>query len=350
MLYQLQNVLLGELPSRREQPDPDAHGHSPRQQGSLPATLQSRMAMPLLSYPDLPTSPMKGHGLQLGDFYWSSMARANDVMGDARWYTSRQRGAASSSGDQSMPDYSHSITPASSRTHSNHQDPTNAPGISDYGETANEDLQYSPNRPMSRGTIPPTNTRVSSTNNTPSHRIRPSAAAEARATSYSHAQARSVPVTTRDPPPKEVRDPSDVSMHSGPSEVQVEGNKENEPKIKKKPAKDVKGRKEGKAGDLSLTPQLQSKLSAEIFARQNKENFSGSAEKPTEMSEGKRKRSMNELSKASQAVSENVQTFSPSRKISRMERMEGFVDQDLDDLTSEGVVTRMPLANMSNTI
>lgn len=345
MLYQLQNQIFGASPTHKDEPDPDTHGHSPRQRGMASVTLQSRMTMPHISYPDYGMSPVRLHGPQLGDPYWSPIPQAHDVfMEDAAYLPFRRRGATSSSGDQSMPDYPPSLSPGSSRAHSNHQDSLNL--VNDlYNTAANAELHDSPNRPVGSGTIPPANTRVNSANNTPSHRSKPSAAAEARASSYSHTQARSVPVTTRDPPPQQAREPSDMSMRSRLSETQVEGNEHIEPKIKKKPAKDVKGRKEGKSNELGLIPEIQKKLSAEILSHQNKENFHGSAEKPVLLSDSKRKRSANELSKASRAASGANVIFSPSRKASKTENVR---DQDLDDLTPDGVVTRRPLADMGS--
>ena len=345
MLYQLQNQIFGPLSPRKQEPDPDAHGHSPRQRGTMPVTIQSRMAMaPPLAYPDYMAPPARTRPPQLGDPYWSPMPPAYDVfMDDTRYHAFRRWGAPSSSGDQSMPDYSHSLTPASSRTHSNHQEPVTVVGAPINTTVTCGELDNSPNRPASSGTIAPANTRVSSAANTPPTRSRPSAAAEARANSYSHSQARSVSVTTRDPPPLEVREPSDVSMQSRFSGSQAEGTEQGEPKIKTKPATDVKGRKEGKACELGLGPQIQKKLSAEIFERQNKENTHGSAEKPIVLSDGKRKRTTNALSEAGRALNEINPNSSPSRKVSKVENAR---DQDLDDLTPEGVVTRTPVAVM----
>jgi len=239
-----------------------------------------------------------------------------------------------------MPDYSNSLTPASSRNHSNHQDPLSAATMDNTLDP--EELDNSPNRPASRGTIPPANTRVNSAANTP--RSRPSAAAEARASSYSHSQARSVPVTTRDPPPPEVREPSDVSMKLRLSEGQAEANEQNEMKTKK-PARDVKGRKEGKAFELGLGPQIHRMLSAEVLESQKKENMHGSAEKPIVLSDSKRKRSTIALSEANRALNEINPNSSPCRKVSKVETSG---DHDLDDLTPDGVVMRAPLADVGS--
>lgn len=342
MLYQLQNQIFGTILTRKQELDPDAHSHSPRHRGSIASAPQSRIAIsPSPKFPDVRAHEHALTGSQFADPYWAPMPAGYDIFMDgARYQTFKKWAATSSSGDLSMPDYSHSLTPASSRSHSNHQDPVSA-AIMD--NTLNpEELENSPNRPASRGTIPPANTRVNSATNTP--RSRPSTAAEARASSYSHSQARSVSVTTRDPPPPEVREPSDISMKSELPEGQQEANEQNEIRIKK-PAKDVKGRKEGKAFELGLGPQIQRKLSAELLERQNKENMHGSVEKPIVLSDSKRKKSTIAFSEANRELNEINPNSSSCRKVSKIETSG---DQDLDDLTPEGVVMRAPLSDLGN--
>lgn len=207
---------------------------------------------------------------------------------------------------------------------------------------------YSPNRPVSNGTVAPANTRVSSVTSTPlANNSKPPAVAEAGASTHSNIQVRSVSVTTRDPAKSTIREPSDTSMQSRFSDHVSEQGEETEGKIKKKPAKDVKGRKEGKAGELTLDHRLQKQRSRDLAERQDKENFKGSADKSAGVSDTKRKRSTASLSTASRMLSEGHTKSSPSRKVSRVSNIQ---DQDLDDLTSEGVVTRAPLADVVNTL
>ena len=354
MLYQLQNQILG-LPSPRkvQAPDPDAHGHSPRQ-ATAQETIQSRVtAGPAITYQDYLAASTRPRGPQIGDPYWSPNVPSHDIfMDDARYQAFTRWGAPSSSGDQSMPDYSHSLTPASSRAHSdhhNHLQSARTAHATTNGNAIFDQVDDSPNRRASTGTIAPANTRVSSAANTPHMRSKPSAAAEARASSYSHNQTRSVSVTTRDPqqPPPAVRETSDVSTQSRFSENKANGSEQGDVKIKKKPAKDVKGRKEGRAGELSLGLQVQKKLSVELAERRNKENDDGTAEKPILLGDSKRKRSMKSLLATDRALSGVSPDSSPSRKVSRVVNTK---DQDLDDLTPEGVITRTPLADMGNVL
>lgn len=351
MLYQLQSQILGPPSPRKVQaPDPDAHGHSPRQNVN-PETIQTRVAAGhTLTYQDYLAASARPRGPQIGDPYWSARPPAYDIfMDDARYHALMRWGAPSSSGDQSMPDYSHSLTPASSRTHSDHHNQLHAGRNTDtttHVTTAFDQVDISPNRPASTGTIAPANTRASSAANTPPTHSKPSAAAEARVSSYSHNQGRSVSMTTRDPqqPPPAVREPSDVSMQSRLSENQPVGSEQRDFKIKKKPAKDVKGRKEGQADELGVGTQGQKKLSVELVEGRNKENANGTAEKPILLSDSKRKRSTKSLFLADRALSGINPDSSPSRKVSRVE------NTDLDDLTPEGVVARTPLADMGNVI
>lgn len=252
-----------------------------------------------------------------------------------------------------MPDYSNSLTPASSRNHSNHsthQDPQLSIGQIMNDPSMGEELDNSPNRPPSSGTIPPANTRVSSAANTPptATRLKPSAAAEARSSSYSHLQARSVSVTTRDPPPPPVRESSNANTQSlfpsGPGS-QAEGGEKGGTVIRRKPAKEVRGKKEGKANELGLVPVYRKIVPGQLLEPQNKENIPGSADKPILLGDSKRKRSTNPPLDAARAADTVTPTQSPVRKLSKWGNAG---DLDLDDMTPEDVMPRPPLANMGN--
>ena len=355
MLYQLQNQIIGPPSPRKAQaPDPDAHGHSPRQHVTSSDTIQSRVpAGPILAYQDYLGASARPRDPQIGDPYWSARPPAYDIfMDDARYHALLRWSAPSSSGDQSMPDYSHPLTPASSRTHSDHHNQLY------YGRNADtatavtatfDAVDMSPNRPASTGTIAPANTRASSAANTPPMRSKPSAAAEVRASSCSHNQARSVSLTTRDPqqPPPAVQEPSDVGMQSRFSENRSVAIEEGGVKIWVKPAKDVKGRKEGKPGELGVGTQVQRKFAVEIVESRNEKNVNGTAEKPILLSDSKRKRSTKPLFLADRTLSGVNPDSSPSRKMSRVENIK---HEELEDLTTEGVVTLTPLTDMGNII
>lgn len=117
---------------------------------------------------------------------------------------------------------------------------------------------YSPRKDTNSGTTAPANTRVSSAANTPPMATRPSAAAEARASSYS-GKPRAASLTTRDPPPPYTREASDTDANKRceyrkPETRQPEIDDEPVGKADAKPAKRptirVKGRKEGRSSKI----------------------------------------------------------------------------------------------------
>ena len=351
MLHQVQNQIYSLSSPRKVQgPDPDAHGHSPRRQHTVDS-LQTRMVYqdPVAAL----TSPRKVQYAQ--PFYWPQIPPVYDTIPvHSRYQVHGRQPELSSSGDQSMPDYPHSSTPASSGNLTDNQNHSDSPAGGLPNVNNIYDPYYcSPTRIVSSGTMAPANTRVSSATNTPTQKNRkPSAAAEAESSSFSNTHLRSVSVTTRDPAKPHIREPSDTSMQSCFSDPASEQGEATEGHIKQRPAKDVKGRKEGKVCELEFELQLQNKLSRGGSAeRPDKENIidGGSSEhKSTAPSDAKRKRSMASLSTAGKVLGEgHANSSSPSRKVTRVSSLK---DQDLDDLTPEGVVTRAPLAGVANAI
>ena len=238
MWYQLPQGFCAVPSPHKAGTDPDAHAHSPRRRDGSEGS--SRAASVMLTQPPAMTRP----GAQ--DPHWVPLAElADPFVEDSRpvYKQSPKRALSTSTGDQSMPDYN-SLAPASSRHHSSHSEGPNA--LSENTESQFDELMaaYSPQREMT-GTHAPANTRSSSAANTPPKPLRPSAAAEARAASYSHLNVRSVSVSTRDPqqPPPQLRESSDVSMKSAFS-TQV-----SEHPVRAKPAAEIKSRKEGRSGE-----------------------------------------------------------------------------------------------------
>lgn len=144
MLVQLQNQIYN-LPSPRKgtrEPNPDAHGHSPRHR-NVPARM---VVAPSVIYQD-PTGPglYPSSNLHFPRPYWPQIPTTYDTYVDnSRYHTFGSWAAPpSSSSDLSMPDYSRSLTPASSRNLSNSAAQVPLGGVeSDY---------YSPNGPVSNG-------------------------------------------------------------------------------------------------------------------------------------------------------------------------------------------------------
>ena len=268
------------------------------------------------------------------DPQWVPLAELADPFVEDNQLQHRQRPASHSSasvGDQSMPDYK-SFVSASSRNHSSHDDGSNA--LPDTAESQFDELMaaYSPQKETS-GTHAPAITRDSSAANTPPKALRPSAAAEARAASYSHVNARSVSVTTRDPqqPPPRVRDSSNMSMKSAVS-AQL-----SEHPVKARPASEIKSRKEGRSGDDAGVPikSQQQKKSSSMQLLKSEDKGNGKAGGGCD---GKRKRLMG----TPQGVMvENLLSSSPDRKVTRVEG-KGWKGK------GEGIVERMVLGEREN--
>ena len=352
MLYQLQNQICSlASPPKCSEPDPDAHGHSPRHRNSTVDSSQPKVMMvPSYAYQDHSASGLvASRNPPFAQPYWPQVPPVYGACYDNGGYHAyRRRPAPSSSGDQSMPDYSHSLTPSSSRNISHNHDPqdqmaevfANVGGILDS-------CYHSPNRPVSNGTVAPANTRVSSATGTPiSQNRKASTAAETRSSSYSHNQVRSVSITTRDPAKSAIREPSEMSMQSRSSDQISEQDGEPAGKIKKKPAKEVKGRKEGKGGEREVSHHMKKKQSQDLAERDNKENSKGMTETASGLADGKRKRSTASMRTTGKVPSGSFLNSSPSRKVSRISNAK---DQDLDNLTTEGVMMRAPLADVGNT-
>ena len=346
MLRQVQNQIYAfSSPHKIQEPDPDAHRNSPRRQHTVDnAQTRTVYRDPVAAL----TSPSK---LQFAHpSYWLRVPPVYDAIPSHGQYQFHgMLPALSSSADQSMPDYSHSFTPANSHNIADDQDqPDSTAGVLTNVGTIFDSCYYSPDRLVSNGTMAPANTRVSSATGTPKTKERtPSAAAEAESCSSSNIHLRSVSVTTRDPAKAKIREPSDASMQSSYSDLASEQGEATEGHIKQMPAKEVKGRKEGKVGELDFELQLQKRLLRGSSGRPDKENIDGSEHQTTGTIDGKRKRSTASFSTISKVLGEGHANSSPSRKVSRVGNLK---DQDLDDLTPEGVVTRAPLAGVTNTL
>ena len=270
----------------------------------------------------------------------------DDPMGNGQYPVRRTRTALYSSGDQSMPDYSHSSTPASSRNNSNIHD-TNSTVV---GALLNDGrfldpTYYSPSKPVvSNGIVAPANTRVGSAANTPQSSRKASTALETQGNPAVYSQIRSVSLTTRDPLKATMREPSNTSTQSRFSEKEYEHcGQLLDATIKTTPAKDVKGRKEGRSGEIA---GVQKAASCEPATNNDKENVKQNSFGTKEGSEGKRKRPAPPNFTSGRMLSEGHANSSPTRKVSRTSHQ----NQDIDDLTDEGVVTRVPLADVGNSL
>ena len=248
-------------PQKLEAIEEDVHGHSPRGGGTpydkhIPTTAARAGSHGRMSQTSLQTG-----GRKLEDCLWPETPSLNDPFVEGgQSQTVRTRAGRKSSSDQSMPDYvpmpdypligeyHASVSPTSSRSISHHKVVFSTTHVAcELPRSQFDELlaDCSPRKDTSSGTSAPANTRESSASNTPQVQARLSAAAEARAASYSFGQPRSVPVTMRDPPPMATGLPLDVSINVvNPPE----GVDQHSIMVTRNPSKDVRSRKEGKQG------------------------------------------------------------------------------------------------------
>lgn len=142
---------------------------------------------------------------------------------------------------------------------------------------------------------------------------------------YHHEQPRAVPVTTRDPPPPGIREPSDVSMSWGQSET-LEPTGTPVGMVKRKPTLKIRSKKEGVA--LSRKKRVvEAAAGAETVEKKE------SQEGPIDRREGKRKRSKALTALPPMNANENG-SLSPTRKVSRVDGKEADMQglEVLDDI------------------
>lgn len=411
MWWQGQQQFHDHSSPRTEPADPEAHAHSPRRhqvtkENVAPQpdtmTFKGLMAPPPIqvqgSHPNHPTwsshepvyDPFTG-AANPNTFYKAVATRSNTYRGDITVpYHSR---STSTSHDESMPDYSRPLSPASSR-HSysmpDYSRPVTIPGSRRPSELAKSDMKeyglsrlesmlqthqdhdvesqfndmiasFSPRKNSSTsGISAPSNTRVNSAANTPPFKPNlASVAAQDRASSYS-GHPRSVSVTIRDPPPNTRQGsyidtkPSLVFPTSLASLINDNfgGDQQQlETVIKKTPAEKPKGRKEGRTSEVGVLdgPVNKTQRKGSTSDPEGKENIKNCDAK---ISDGKRKRSTKVVGSkiALEDRLANHENSSPTGKASKIGRRES-PSKTLVDLTNgsaEGLVARAPLGELEN--
>jgi len=296
-------------------PDEDAHAHSPRRREVKAEKSRDR---------DIPApipfslTPYLANDLES---HYVSPANASDPFFDSFNYGNqdRQSGPVSFE-DQIMLDYTHSATPASSRSVT-HQQSNGIPRPASIHGTL-RDTEYdqliealSPLKEGIGGTHAPANTRKSSTQSAVAA-TKPSAAAEARYASYSKASVRSSAAVDHTLPSE--RDVSDVSMRSRFSEDLPEQKETSDSKVHKAPTLSVKGKKEGKEVEVGDS------LMASRYAS------TGSTSHGHKTSASKRKRSQDIAAKKILNTDDETQS-SPTRKVSKSKKREHANHNDPTD-------------------
>ncbi|KAL8762767.1 MAG: hypothetical protein Q9184_001307 [Pyrenodesmia sp. 2 TL-2023] len=250
--------------------------------------------------------------------------------------------------DISMPDYSHSITPTSSRD----------PSLNDVHQLYDGSVQQQPSQfeeliadlspAKASGTQAPPTTRVSSAANSPRATLRPASGSEIRVISY-HTQPRAVSLTTRDAPPPSTRGPSEMSMKSGIIELEAENKVEARPRVIATPSKEVRGRKEGKSSevDLSLSADPRKTLTGSGSRRRKSSTKASEENRAFTASDGKRKRaSVTSLCNVPSETSDGPGS-SPSKKVSKKGQPDRASSSAGSPKSPETVV-RAPLGSLHN--
>ncbi|MCJ1291688.1 hypothetical protein MMC34_003233 [Xylographa carneopallida] len=341
----------------------DLHAHSPRRRQDSIASLQEKLASKISLPPSIykamqppagmPPSAIQEMNYETRAAAWNSLTQMPDpfIEGYRTLTQNHYPSRSNNKSDVSMPDYSRSITPASSRNLTS-EIPTH---VRPSNTMQNPETMFSDMMPLFNncendisGVIAPANTRVSSAANTPPIPSRPSAAAEARASSYSKERSRAVSITAKDAPPKP-RESSDISMQSGCSEDQTSTKNLADVRVHIKPASDVKGRKEGRVSELDIPTHVQKKSSNSSIGSGtgNKENATTRVITTVVLSDGKRKRA----STIPQITSKDEEDLgsSPSRKAPKKQTSKGQINpmsarEPFDDTLGE----RSPLGSLDN--
>ncbi|KAL8907803.1 MAG: hypothetical protein Q9207_001206 [Kuettlingeria erythrocarpa] len=336
-------------PTKMGTPDPDAHAHSPRRRNAsdevssiaVVATMPPR----LLSQALMP--PPAARSSQAGETKWATTARSPYHVEARNPQAPRRLTTHMSASDISMPDYSHSITPTSSRDPSLHDVQQLFDGTFPQQQSQFEEYIAALSPAKASGTQAPPTTRVSSAaNSPPSAALRQSEGPEFRVISY-HTQPRAISLTTRDAPPPSARGPSEMSMNPRLFELEA-GEVEARPRIIATPSKEVKGRKEGKSNEvdplLSTDPR---KTLTGSGSRRPKSSRNASENHAVPESDGKRKRvSMPPVSAVLSEMSDGPAS-SPSRKVSK-KRLPDRVSSSADSPQSPETVVRAPLGSLHN--
>ena len=252
-------------------------------------------ACPESSHDFMPVPSLGSRELLLEKPSWTSLSTMLDpFIDDGGYCIHKTDGGQATLEDQTMPDFYHSVTPASSQSSSNYH---NIMHIATLGGLAPPESQFdelmaslSPRKDSDSGTFAPTNTRANSAANTPPTRTEHAAAAEAADFSYSQGICQPSSVTPWDPSLTLTGEPWTTGARSCYAESAWESMERYGAKARKGPAKDVKGRKEGMDNGHGPPVRAQKRTAADPARCHDREHGRGSGENPVLVSDGKRKR------------------------------------------------------------
>ncbi|KAI9719284.1 MAG: hypothetical protein M1812_003614 [Candelaria pacifica] len=363
--------LSGVLARKEPSIDPDAHAHSPRRTHGA-GTVAKMVSTSPVHYPIQPYNHMQPPALPFGNPRaknpsWVPTPANNDPYLDGANRSNHLGWAGRlSSDDQSMPDYSNSIPSASSRDVTDgsvvrskasslnegfidHKSHSVTGGYCDPKDTV--DLS-SPRKDGTSGTFTLTDNVNRATAPSPAPSLlRPSAAAKARHESYSQMIARKVSeAASADVQLWHDREASDISMKSRFSEDLLERTAAGSSKVHKKPATNIRGKKEGRDSKdsseveiLQYVQKVEVPQSAMDTCRKNSKTTGGS---PEASSGPKRKRSELLASKTISTSENDPPSSSPSRKASRSASRSGQTEYDSAEVCPSS--DREPLGDLLN--
>ncbi|KAL8701088.1 MAG: hypothetical protein Q9224_000658 [Gallowayella concinna] len=327
----------------------DAHAHSPRRRhnsSGYSTNATASMAAPqMLMGHSIPPSARRT--AMLSDSSWASNPYMQDpFLEQHRHQAPRQWGTRVSTSDDSMPDYSHSITPRSSRDVSLHEMPGMHGGSALQQESQFEELMAAFSPGKTEGTQAPPTTRVSSASITPPTAYRSLSATKTRVGSFP-GQARSVSMTMREAPAGSCREASDVSMNSRlsdksrVSEALAREGEDAHSMVRRTPASEVKGRKEGRSSESNLLAPP-SRQTGTVKRRPQSMTSKGDVSSSNMQDGGKRKREG--VTSTPDLVSEHSEggASSPSKRVWKKGSQDSLSNASQEDST------RAPLSSLEN--
>ncbi|KAL8769165.1 MAG: hypothetical protein Q9209_004799 [Squamulea sp. 1 TL-2023] len=337
-------------PCRIGATDVDAHAHSPRRR-NVPSGYSTNAAGAFVAprmLMNLSMPPPARRNVQMNDHSWASHPQMQDpFLEQHRHQAPRQWGMRLSTSDDSMPDYSQSITPRSSRDASLQEMQGIHGGPLLQHNSQFEELMAALSPTKIDGTHAPPTTRVSSASNSPPVAYRNFGGANLATGTY-QGQPRSVSMTTHEALPRSVREVSDISMKSRfldkscASEHQASEGEHGHSKVRRSPATEVKGRKEGRSSERNV-PSRQTGT----VKRRTKSTTNNSEEVPILTGEMKRKREG--VTSVPELLSEQSEGAgsSPSRKITRTVSKDSLGGASARTALADDT-TRTPLSSLEN--
>ena len=341
-------------PSKGATVDPDAHVHSPRRADAPRHDTTSQrpttIALPTSTRALVGPPALQVHNSELRTPYWAPATILPDPFVDDGKHQTYRNCSAYRDSNQSMLDYSRSITPQSSRDISSYdytQDPIgngdgSAPTTSQFDELM---ASRTPGKDAGSVIFEPYHMRERSEADISSPTAEALVTVEARSSSYSNNQSRLLSPDNQYSASPSARKASNVSKSSQSSAKFSNPLDQLDIVTQKAPANEIKSRKEGKMLGSGHFGLVQQKRSVETLVGSDGEDGENNVQL-LGVGEGKRKRpSMT----SAVEITENTkyQDSPPAGKLSKLGDR-GSLSSENDGNESAGVPVRAPLAMLEN--